>query len=139
MPNSSLRERRKRLLVLWSVLIFVTALVVLYAWLGELVSPGSDYSSQSWGWLTCGSLADISNYTKHAVPDGNNPPWSGYDDSGPTGVDIKMRDGCLNAASAAQTTLIVSGAVEVVLVGSGLFVVVRRKAKPRSNRNPRPE
>jgi hypothetical protein len=124
---------RRRVVVVWAVLILVTGMVALYAWIGELVSPSSDASPQPWGWYTCGSLADITNYAKHPVPDGNNAPWSGYDDSGPMGVDIKMRDGCLGAASAAQTTLIASGAVGIVLLASLSFVVLRRKSRRRAD------
>jgi hypothetical protein len=124
---------RKRLVVLWAVLILITGTVALYAWIGELVSLSSDGSPQLRGWYTCGSLADITNYTKHPVPDGNNAPWSGYDDSGPMGVDIKMRDGCFSASSAAQTTLIASGAVGIALFASASFVGIRRKSKHRSD------
>ena len=124
---------RKRLLVLWSVLFVLAGLVALYAGVGELFSPSDDDPSLTWSENTCGSLADISHYTKHAVPDGNNPPWSGYDDSGPMGVDVNLRNGCLNAASAAQTTLIASGAVGIALLLSAPFVAIRRRTKPNQS------
>jgi hypothetical protein len=88
---------RRRLVVIWSVVLLVCGIAAAYSYAGELFSPSDDNPSQNIARNTCGTLPDILNYTRVPVRDGDNPPWAMVGQNGPE-YDVKLRDGCVASA-----------------------------------------